>query len=128
MRGGLLSGGFWVVLSGWFSSKERGLLNGGTPYRLVGCGSYYDLDMRFVVECLRGKHYEEMVNATAALKKRVCGVVWCGVVWCGVVWCGVVWCGVGGVVWYGVVWCGVLWCGVVWCGVVWCGVMWWGVV
>lgn len=38
--------------------------------RLVGCGSYYDLDMKFMVECLRGKHYEEMVNATAALERR----------------------------------------------------------
>ena len=39
--------------------------------RLVGCGFDYDQDLEFMVRCLRGKHYEEMVNATSAVNKRV---------------------------------------------------------
>jgi len=40
--------------------------------RLVGCGFDYDQSNEFLVDCLLKKHYEEMVNATASIPKRVC--------------------------------------------------------
>ena len=40
--------------------------------RLVGCGFDYDItDTAYLVRCLRGKHYEEIVNATASVYPRV---------------------------------------------------------
>jgi Carboxylesterase family len=39
--------------------------------RLVGCGFEYDQKNSYLVECLAKKHYEEMVNATAAIINRV---------------------------------------------------------
>lgn len=40
--------------------------------RLVGCGFDYDiLNSEYLVKCLRAKHYEELVNATASLYRRV---------------------------------------------------------
>jgi carboxylesterase type B len=39
--------------------------------RLVGCGFDYDFqDTEYLVKCLRGKHYEEIVNASASIYKR----------------------------------------------------------
>lgn len=40
--------------------------------RLVGCGFDYDQSNEYLVDCLLKKHYEEMVNATASIPKRVC--------------------------------------------------------
>ena len=42
--------------------------------RLVGCGFDYDQSNEYLVDCLLKKHYEEMVNATASIPKRVCFV------------------------------------------------------
>ena len=39
--------------------------------RRVGCGFEYDQSNKYLVECLSKKHYEEMVNATASINKRV---------------------------------------------------------
>jgi len=40
--------------------------------RLVGCGFDYDQSNEYLVNCLEKKHYEELVNATASIPKRVC--------------------------------------------------------
>jgi len=40
--------------------------------RLVGCGFDYDQSNEYLVDCLEKKHYEEIVNATASIPKRVC--------------------------------------------------------
>jgi len=40
--------------------------------RLVGCGFYYDQSNEYLVDCLLKKHYDEIVNATASIPKRVC--------------------------------------------------------
>lgn len=39
--------------------------------RLVGCGYDYDQSNQYLVECLRRKHFDEIVNATASVYKRV---------------------------------------------------------
>ena len=39
----------------------------------AGCGTpEQDLPTQFLVECLRGKSYEDIVNASASVYKRVC--------------------------------------------------------
>jgi len=40
--------------------------------RVVGCGFDYDQTNEYLVDCLMNKHYEELVNATASIPKRVC--------------------------------------------------------
>lgn len=39
--------------------------------RLVGCSGDYDQNLDYIVQCLRGKHFEEIVNASASVYKRV---------------------------------------------------------
>lgn len=41
--------------------------------RLVGCSGDYDQNLDYIVQCLRGKHFEEIVNASASVYKRVGG-------------------------------------------------------
>jgi len=40
--------------------------------RLVGCGFDYDQTNQYLVDCLMKKHYDEIVNATSSIPKRVC--------------------------------------------------------
>lgn len=39
--------------------------------RLVGCSGDYDQNLDYIVQCLRGKHFDEIVNASASVYKRV---------------------------------------------------------
>ena len=39
--------------------------------REVGCDPEYNLPNDRLVQCLRGRHYDEMVNATASVHRRV---------------------------------------------------------
>jgi len=39
--------------------------------KLVGCSGDYDQGLPYIVQCLRQKHYEEIVNASASVYKRV---------------------------------------------------------
>lgn len=43
--------------------------------RVVGCGYNYDQQNQVLVECLSKKHYEEMVNGTASIIRRVSQLV-----------------------------------------------------
>lgn len=38
--------------------------------KLVGCSGDYDQGLPYIVQCLRQKHYEEIVNASASVYKR----------------------------------------------------------
>ena len=39
--------------------------------RKAGCDPYFGLSMERMVHCLRYKHFEEIVNASAAIRKAV---------------------------------------------------------